>query len=239
MGLGLERSRLAAVIFDCDGVLVDSEPLHYRAFQQVLAPLGLEHDYERYVDRYIGFDDRDAFIEVFRDAGLDLQKETLAALIAAKNNALLEVISKGVSSFPGVVQLVRELAFISLPLAVASGSLRTEIENFIEALELKNCFQIIVSADDVTHSKPDPETYLLALKRLQEGLSREHLNPRDCVAIEDTPAGIRSARDAGLYTIGVTHSFASDQLSDADCVLDDLTHLTARKLIELIEAINS
>ena len=227
---------LKAVVFDCDGILVDSEPLHYRAFQQVLVPLGLGHDYSLYVDQYIGFDDREAFVEVFKDAGRSIEPHQLEELIRAKNTALLEIISNGISSFPGVVELVRHLSARNVPLAVASGSLRTEIESFLKALELEQCFSIIVSADDVKHSKPNPETYQVALQKLQEKLSSGHLDPKTCIAIEDTPAGILSAKKAGLFAIGVPHSFTSDQLSGADLIVETLLHLNLEKLAELIQS---
>ncbi len=227
---------LKAVVFDCDGILVDSEPLHYRAFQQVLVPLGLGHDYSLYVDQYIGFDDREAFVEVFKDAGRTIEPYQLEELIRTKNTALLEIISKGISSFPGVVELVRHLSARNVPLAVASGSLRTEIESFLKALELEQCFSIIVSADDVERSKPNPETYQVALQKLQEKLSSGHLDPKTCIAIEDTPAGILSAKKAGLFAIGVPHSFTSDQLSEADLIVETLLHINLEKLAELIQS---
>jgi beta-phosphoglucomutase len=226
-------SSLSAVIFDCDGILVDSEPLHYRAFQQVLTPLGLTHDYQQYLNRYIGYDDRDAFVEVFRDAGRTVEADNLKKLIEAKNAALLQIISEGVNSFPGVVRLVRELFSLNVPLAVASGSLRLEIENFIEALGLKDCFRVIVAADDVRHSKPDPETYLLTLHKLQETLQAENMYAQSCVAIEDTPAGIESAKGAGLFVIGVANSFPPDQLYGADYVLKDLATFNVSQLSQL------
>lgn len=235
----LPSNHLKAVVFDCDGILVDSEPLHYQAFQQVLVPLGLGHDYHRYVDRYIGFDDRDAFTEVFRDAGRSIEPRQLEELIAAKNKALLAIVSQGISSFPGVVQLVRHLSARGVPLAVSSGSLRIEIEYFLKALGLQDCFPVIVSADDVMHSKPDPESYLTALRKLRERLLGEPLEAATVVAIEDTPAGIQSARAAGLFTVGVSHSFAADLLREADVVLDTLEHMNLAKLVELMQSIHS
>lgn len=227
---------IKAVVFDCDGILVDSEPLHYQAFQEVLAPLGLGHDYSMYVERYIGFDDREAFVEVFRDADRSIDPPQLENLIRTKNAALLETISKGVSSFPGVVELVHHLVRRQVPLAVASGALRTEIEGFLRALGLEQCFSIIVAADDVQHSKPDPETYVVALRKLQGRLPIDHLEPGTCVAIEDTPAGIQSAKQAGLFTIGVTHSFNSDQLHEADFILETLLDFSLEQLAELVQS---
>ncbi|GLI36418.1 MAG: HAD family phosphatase [Deltaproteobacteria bacterium] len=228
-------SRLKAVIFDCDGILVDTEPLHYQAFQVVLAPLGLGHDYDHYMEYYIGFDDRDAFREAFREAGRCLDEATLTRLMRAKAEALLEIVSKGVASFPGVSALVEELVKHGVPLAVASGALRHEVLTFMEALGLREAFPLIVAADDVSRSKPDPETYLVALERVREKLGTDSLDPSACIAIEDTPAGIQSAKAAGMYVVGVTNSFPADQLKDADQVVESLDQVSYGKMIQWLE----
>jgi beta-phosphoglucomutase len=218
-------SRLKAVIFDCDGILVNTEPLHYEAFQKVLVPLGLGHDFERYMESFIGFDDRDAFLHAFEEAGREIDPLTLETLIEAKGNALAKLIEQGVPTFPGVVDLVRELGKHGLPMAVASGALRHEVQGFVRSLGLNGAFCAIVAADDVKKSKPDPETYLLALERLKEAQSWTSLDPGSCIAIEDTPAGIVSARAAGLFVIGVTNSFPEDHLREADRVIGSLAGL--------------
>jgi beta-phosphoglucomutase len=227
--------RLEAVVFDCDGVLVDSEPLHYQAFQAVLGPLGLAHSYDDYLERYIGFDDRDAFLEAFREDGRELDDTTLAELIRAKEDVLHGIIAKGVSGFPGVVALVRELAANRVPVAVASGSLRKEVKGFIKALGLTGFFSVIVSADEVARSKPHPESYLKVLDHLRGDEAVVNLDPQFCIAIEDTPAGIASAKEAGLYVIGVTNSFLEDQLPGADLVVASLEDLSFSSLIQLFE----
>jgi HAD superfamily hydrolase (TIGR01509 family) len=227
---------LRAVIFDCDGVLVDTEPLHYQAFQEVLGPLGLGFDYDHYLKAYIGFDDRDAFLEAFREAGRSLDPAALAGLIQEKELALKRIASKGISSFPGVVELVRELVLHKIPLAVASGALRHEVEAFTEALELRDAFPVIVAANDVNRSKPDPETYLKALQRLKENPSLSDLDPVSCIAIEDTPAGIESAKAAGLYVIGVANSYPGSLLLGlANHVVESLVKLDVAKLVGLVE----
>lgn len=226
--------KLRAVIFDCDGVLVDSEPLHYRAYQEVLRPLGLGFDYSRYLEEYIGFDDRDAFVEAFRSAGRSLDGGMLAGLIEAKSGAMDGILSNGITTFPGVVQLVRNLASRGVPLAVASGALRHEVEGFIRSLGLTEAFWVIVAADDVERSKPDPETYLAALERLAEKMGGTGLNGSGCVAIEDTPAGIKSARAAGLRVIGVTNSFSADDLREADWIRATLEGLDFEEIDRLV-----
>jgi beta-phosphoglucomutase len=222
---------LKAVIFDCDGVLVDTEPLHYHAFQEVLTPLGLAHTFEHYLEHYIGFDDRDAFLEAFREGGRTLDEATLTQLIRTKEKALRVIIRDGISSFPGVVTLVRELAARSIPLAVASGALRHEVETFVGVLGLTGLFSVIVAADDVSKSKPDPETYLKVLERLcRLGVLEASQAPR-CVAIEDTPAGIQAAKGAGMYVLGVTNSFPADKLESANHVVRSLEELDVDSLV--------
>jgi beta-phosphoglucomutase len=225
---------LKAVIFDCDGVLVDTEPLHYRAFQEVLMPLGLAHTFEDYLDRYIGFDDRDAFIEAFREAGRPLDEAALTQLIRAKGEVLQTIIAHGISSFPGVAALVRELAAHKIPLAVASGALRREVDTFIAGLGLAGLFSVIVAADDVKKSKPDPETYLKVLDQLSRLRLLQAGQTEFCVAIEDTPAGIESAKGAGLSVVGVTNSFPAAQLTTADHVVGSLEEVHIDGLARLV-----
>ena len=228
--------QMKAVIFDCDGVLVDTEPLHYRAFQTALGPLGLGHSYEHYLERYIGFDDRDAFLEAFREGGRALDGELLARLIHAKGKVLQGMIGQGIPGFPGVAALVQDLAVHKVPLAVASGALRREVEAFVHGLGLAGYFSVVVAADDVERSKPDPETYLKALDRLRVSLGEEASDPGSCLAIEDTPAGIQAAKGAGLRVIGVTNSFSADQLDGADLIVASLEELNFFTLAQLMNS---
>lgn len=235
----ISSNLLQAVVFDCDGILVDTEPLHYQAFQEVLRPLGLGFDYERYLDRYIGFDDRDAFREAFREGSRALSSDVLEQLMLQKADTLQRLVEKGLKSFPGVVELVRELAGKGVPLAVASGALRQEVILFVSALGLRDAFQIVVAADDVVRSKPDPETYVLAVERLSALMSGALLSPRFCVAIEDTVTGIQSARSAGLVVLGVTNSYSVEELKPhADCVVASLDEVGEDMLRRLVQEAN-
>jgi beta-phosphoglucomutase len=225
---------LKAVVFDCDGILVDTEPLHYKAFQKVLVPLGLGHDYEHYLEKFIGFDDRDAFLHAFVEAGRELDPITLENLVEAKGFALQKQIEQGVPTFPGVVELVRELAGRNIPLAVASGALRHEVIAFVKSLGLSEAFSVIVAADEVKKSKPDPESYLLAIDRLKQAQGLSSLNPESCIGVEDTPAGIVSAKAAGLYVIAVTNSFPEKDLLHADHIVGSLAALHCSDIVNLL-----
>ncbi|HTY20786.1 MAG TPA: HAD family phosphatase [Geobacteraceae bacterium] len=205
---------LTAVIFDFDGIIVDTEPLHYRAFQEVLAPLGLGYSWDVYLERYLGFDDRDALREAFRCGGRALREEDLHRLITEKGEAFTRIIASGVSPYPGVIELIRSLKGC-VPLAICSGALPSDIAPILKQFGISGHFDVMVTAADVRASKPDPASYALAVARLQENYPDRGIVPSNCLAIEDTPAGIASARGAGLKVVAVTNSYPEAELSGA------------------------
>ena len=213
--------KVEAVIFDFDGVIVDTEPLHYAAFQRLLEPLGLGFSWEQYVETYMGFDDRDAFIEAFKGSEGGLDAALLQNLIDRKAAVFQEVIRDGISAYPGVVSLIRTIRDHRVPLANSSGALHSDIEPILETLGITDCFDIIVTAEDGAKSKPDPECYTLAYARLNEYHSLD-LRPDQVLAIEDTPAGITSAKGAGLRVIAVTNSYPAENLARADYTVNAL-----------------
>jgi len=212
---------LAAVIFDFDGIIVDTEPLHYRAFQDILAPLGLGYSWEEYLRRYIGYDDRDAFREAFRAGGKPLDDGGLRRVIDAKAEAFQRAIASGVEPYPGVVGLIRSIAG-NLPLALCSGALPSDIRPILKQLDIETAFNVIVTAEDVTASKPDPASYALAVARLTNVYPGNAIVPGNCLAIEDTPAGIASASGAGLKILAVTNSYPEESLGGACKVVQSL-----------------
>jgi beta-phosphoglucomutase len=209
---------LRAVVFDFDGVLVDSEPLHFRALRDSLKPEGIAIDESEYYASYAAFDDRTAIRLALErhDAAHDLPR---VDEVARRKAALFDQLLRGIPFFPGVPELVRGLAR-ELPLAIASGALRSEIERILDGGGLRETFRAIVGAEDVARTKPDPMPYLRAV----ELLARETpgLKPEDCVAFEDTMAGIASARVAGLKVVGVTNTYPADKLGAAHRVVEDL-----------------
>ena len=218
----LSLPRPEAVLFDFDGILVDSEPLHYRAFTEVLDPLGMGFPWKEYVETYMGFDDRDAFREAFRAKGIPLDEANLGKLVAAKSGAFLRGLRDGVTAYPGAVPLIETLYAAGIPLALCSGALRSDIDPILAHLGIAHRFDVIVSADDVRRSKPDPASYALAFARLAERYDMLLTAPEKSVAVEDTPAGIRSAKGAGLRALAVTNSYGDLGLAEADWVVGSL-----------------
>jgi len=211
-----------AVIFDFDGVIVDTEPLHYAAFQRLLEPMDLGFSWDEYVETYMGFDDRDAFLEAFQSRGRELAVGELQRLIDRKAQIFQEIIRAGITPYPGVVELIRLIRGRSLPLAISSGALRSDITPILDTLGIADCFDIIVTAEDVAKSKPDPECYRLAHTLLNKARSLSITADR-VMAIEDTPAGISAAKCAGLQVVAVTNSYPADHLTGADCIVDTLS----------------
>lgn len=214
--------QIEAVIFDFDGVIVDTEPLHHAAFQRTLKPLGLHFTWQEYVETYIGFDDRDAFRHAFAAKNRLLNQETLLQLIDRKASVFNEVICSGVTAYPGVVELIQSLHANGVPLAICSGALRSDIEPILAMLNIGEYFTVIVTADDVAASKPDPECYELAFQKLLAAHNNS-FSKGTTLAIEDTPAGISAAKAAGLMVCAVTNSYPADRLALATFVVTALT----------------
>lgn len=201
-----------AVIFDFDGVLVDSEPLHCRTIAETAADFSLPAPtWTDYASTLMGYDDRDAFRALYRRAGLPPPSpDLLSAVVAAKAARFAALAEQGlVPEIPGAADAVRAVA-AQKPVALCSGALRTDVLPVLRHLRLENTFAVLVTADDVNASKPDPASYHLAQRRLLA------LHPalRAFLAVEDTPDGIQSARAASLPVLGLaTHATPSDLLA--------------------------
>jgi len=192
-----------AVIFDFDGVLVDTEPLHFDALRSVLAPLGMDFDWPLYLERYIGFDDRGVFRLAFQQSGTRLDPDREHDLIAAKGRAFADAVRRAPPpALPGVESLLRELHG-QIPLALCSGALPADIEPVLEQRGWSDVFAVRVTAADVAESKPNPACYVLALRRLRERYPDRPLPAHRCVAVEDTDAGVTAARGAGLAVVRI------------------------------------
>jgi beta-phosphoglucomutase len=222
---------LRAVVFDFDGVIVDSEPLHYRALRDALRPEGVEITEEEYLRIYLAFDDREAIRKSLEHHGARPDRDRIERVEAGKVARFAGMIP-GIRVFPGARDLVVGLAE-EVPIAIASGARHDEIEAILEGLGLRDAFRAIVGAEDAERTKPDPAPYLEAARRL--GARTPGLAPADCLALEDSMAGIASARDAGMKVVGVAHSYPADELRAAHRVVDSLVGVDAASLRGLFE----
>jgi beta-phosphoglucomutase len=225
-------SALQAIVFDFDGVIADSEPVHLRAFQLALADEGIELAAADYYAHYLGFDDVGVFQALAGDREIAMSDGRVADLVVRKGEKLQALLRGDGVLFPGAVDFIRAAA-AAVPVAIASGALRHEIVEIVEAAGVHDLFSAIVAAGDTPRSKPSPAPYLLAFERLRERSGRD-LDPRRSVAIEDSRWGLESARGAGLRCVGVTTSYPADQLPGAELIVGGLRDLTLPALDRLV-----
>jgi beta-phosphoglucomutase len=208
---------ISAIVFDFDGVLADSEPLHLKAYQHIFEPHGIHIDRKTYCDRYLGYDDEGSIRQMVADNGLMLGDEEIEVLLREKARVFEKLVSNGDVLYRGAAGCARRLG-AEWPLGIASGALRHEIELMLRGARLLDAFRFIVSAGDTDRTKPAPDPYLRAAEL--------HGVPApQCVAVEDSHWGLQSARDAGMRTIAIAHTYPHDSLT-ADRVIDSLEELT-------------
>lgn len=220
---------LRALIFDFDGVIADTEPLHLRAFQQALRTLPLELSADDYFGRFVGLNDAALMRAVLDAAGRSGGADDVPRLLRSKDAAYFGLIAAGVEPRQGVADFIRRAA-AAWPLAICSGAHRREIETILAHAGLAPAFRFLVSADDVSASKPDPAGYLLAVERMRAHAAG--LLPGECLAIEDSPPGLRAARAAGLRTLAVDGVLTTADRGLAEAMVEDWSAATAQWLRE-------
>jgi HAD superfamily hydrolase (TIGR01509 family) len=223
---------LRAIVFDFDGVLANTEPLHFLAYRDVLADVGVVLSEDEYYARYLGYDDAGAFRAIGADRSRVVDASEVEDLVIRKAARLRQLERESAVLFPGAAEAVRRLAAV-FPLAIASGALRAEIERVLDATRLAPCFVGIVAAEDTPLSKPAPDPYLRAVTLLGAATPGAVLRAAECLAIEDSRWGLESARTAGLRTLAVTHTYPAEALrAAAEHVIDTLDVLMPDYVIQ-------
>ena len=225
--------KLAAVIFDFDGVIVDSERLHHQTLVAAMAGQGPVVTWEFYCEKLIGFDDRGAFAVLLEQAGIEPAPEEIQRRIERKAVLFAREAAAGhVPAFPGAVDLIRACA-AACPVGLCSGARRSDIDPVLAALGVDGCFAVRVTTEDVARSKPDPAGYRLCAERLSALFPARGITPGSCVAIEDTPDGIASARGAGIPVLAVATHLPAVVLkaAGASAVVETLAGLLPEMLV--------
>jgi len=212
-------STLQALIFDFDGIIANTEPLHFAGLRQTLREIGIELSEAEYYADYLGYDDRGCFIAALTANQRPIDPAAIAQLMKRKAVAYLESVKHHHVIFPGIPEFVRHAAR-AYPLAIASGALRHEIEYILEEAGLRKAFLHITSAEDVTRGKPDPQPFLVTWKALQQRDSS--LTPSSCLVIEDSLPGIHGAKAAGMKVLAVTNTHNVQDLHEADAITHSL-----------------
>lgn len=201
-----------AVLFDMDGVLIDSEPLHAEVYKRTLQKYGYDFSDEHYKAHILGRTDKAGLQHYFEAVGA---VEDISAILDEKAKAYLAFVTDKLVPYQEVLELIGELSGRGVVLALVTGSLRVEAELTLKTLGVKDYFMAVVAAEDVMNSKPDPEGYLKGAEALA-------MSPADCIVIEDAPSGVRAAVAAGMRCVAVTSGHKADELQGATLVIDYL-----------------
>ena len=223
---------LRAVIFDFDGVIADSEMIHFEAFNIALKKYGIEISKTQYYKDCLGLSDLDLVKDMHRTGKLKVDAKQIPVITEEKKHIFKRLSESHAAIIDGVPEFFELLNRNNITMAICSGALLVEIETILERANIPDYFVTIVSADQVSKSKPDPQGYILTLERLNRNLDSP-IKPSECVVIEDSHWGIEAAVKAGMNTIAVTNSYAAHELESADAVVTHLSEITIRKLNEL------
>ena len=216
---------IRAIVFDFDGVLANSEPLHFQALRELLAGRGIALDESDYYARYVGYDDVGVFELLGEEHGWTMGAGTIPGLVEEKSRIFDALIASTDVLFPTALACIDRLAAV-YPLGIASGALKHEIVSILRRHDIEDRFKFIVASGDTPQSKPAPDPYRRAAEL-------HGLPPAACLAIEDSKWGIESARAAGLRCIGITTTYAADALDNAEQVIASLDEFTPALIASL------
>lgn len=212
-----------AVIFDMDGVLVDSYHAHFESWRQLYGELGVEYSEETFAGDF-GRTSRDILL---RTLGDDLRNEQVAAWDQRKEAIYRELLQENFPAMDGALELINGLRTAGFKLAIGSSGPPENVALVVEQLAAGAHFDAQVTGADVTRGKPDPQVFQIAAERLSVPVAM-------CAVVEDAIHGITAAKRAGMKAIGLTGTLERDELAEADAVVDSLRQLSAERIGALI-----
>ncbi len=220
---GLQNNN-AAIIFDMDGVIVDSAKYHYLTWRTLLAKRGVNYSFEAFIDNF----GRRTDLQVRRILG-NIPDAEVSAIVHEKDILFRQIVGDDIAAFPGVVDLIRSIKTSGRKVAVGSSSPTETVHLITAKLGVKDYFDAIVCGSEVTEGKPSPQIFLTAAKKLAAP-------PERCVVIEDAMVGIAAARNGGMRVVAVTNTHSREELHEADMIVDSLKELNVDCLEKLLPA---
>jgi len=206
-----------AIFFDFDGVITNTEPVHFEAWKEVLAAEKICLSHEEFSEHYVGINDRDLVEKTSNIHQRTFSPSEKENLITAKVNLSISILRKnGIPLFDGIKETLATLSQ-SKKLCIVTGCHRKELELILESTGINSSFQFWIPSDLVTHGKPHPEGYQLAFEKMKSLCKWEpELKKEECLVIEDSINGVKAAKKAGFPCLGVTTSSSKEELHEAD-----------------------
>jgi HAD superfamily hydrolase (TIGR01509 family) len=224
---------LKAVLFDFNGVIINDEPIHEQLINQIVIAENLRPQPADFRKFCLGRSDRACLSDLLKDRGRFVTEDYLTKLIKQKAHLYqrqLETLEK-LPIYPGLEDLIFKLRVAKLPMGVVTGAIRSEVQLVLNQVNLAQHFDVIVTGDDLTASKPEPDGYLLAVEGLNQLHPELKLQPSECLAIEDTFVGIKAAKQAGMQVVGVANSYPFHMLQrQTNWTVDYLSDLDVERV---------
>jgi beta-phosphoglucomutase len=231
---------LKAVLFDFNGVIINDESIHHAALEEILLAENLSLQGQELWKMSVGRSDRSCLREILSSRGRFVTDEYLNKLVVKKAGIYRQRLQQLVTLpiYPEVVQFIDKLHGSGYKLAVVTGSVRSEAELVLKQSEIDRYFDIVVTGDDIAQSKPNPESYLLAVTKLNESNPDLNLLPAECLAIEDTFAGIQAAKAAGIQVVAIAHTYPFHMLQrQANWTIDTFADLELERVTEFFDRV--
>jgi HAD superfamily hydrolase (TIGR01509 family) len=210
----------AAVIFDFNGTISDDERLLARLFVQIFSEIGIAVTEQLYFEEYAGYSDPEICADVVRRHGRDGETGLVNQLLLRRTDLYLQAVAEESPVKPAAADYVRRAAE-RVPVAIASGAARAEVEAVLDSAGLRRLFPVLVCSEDVTHGKPHPEGYQRALAALDE-LHRTTFAPASVLVFEDSAVGLQAALAAGLRCIVIEGTIDPERAAGAECIVPAL-----------------
>ena len=212
-----------AVIFDMDGVLADTGPIHYQSWVKMAKEIGKNFSKEFFKSSF----GQQSVPITRRLVGEKVDDDLVKKWADSKEKYYREMVKDKIIPLPGVLKLLKELSHLNFKLAVGSSAPPENVDLLLKALKISHYFKTVITAADVKNGKPSPDVFLIASEKLQ-------IVPSNCVVIEDAPVGIEAAKNAGMKCIALTTTHSTKDLLVADLVIKDLSKIQVEEIVKLI-----
>ena len=212
------------VIFDMDGVLADTGPIHFESWVKLAKEIGIKFTKEFFENTF-----GQQSIPITRKlVGSNVNNELVEKWANLKEKYYRKMVKGKLKPLPGSIELVKSLSYNRFKLALGSSGPPENVELLLRSLKIKKYFSVIVTAADIEKGKPEPDVFLYASEKLK-------LNPRNCLVIEDAPVGILAAKKAGMKVIALSTTHKEEELIDADKIIKDLSYMSVNDIIKLLQ----